>query len=224
MLHERPIDAPDLADLRDKTLGLRDSVNSARAHLYNQRETLRGLCAELAALRRLAAAPIPAPVEKEAAPDSARAVATSLPTGAVRRQVSLAGLLPYAVLAAFAIASQLPARRPAIAAATEVLQAGPAPEPVADDDRGDEAVSLVRGWHVPGDDRPIIERVQHPSQPPGARPAWSVERTGNTTYRVSFRPMDTEPALEFEADLDARSVEPSPDTAELLAPRLSARG
>ena len=198
-------EAPDLASLRDKTLGLRESVNGTRARLHGQRETLRRLRAELTALRRLAAEPVPAPAAKEASP---------------RRRVSPAKFLPYAALAAFAVASQFPARRPAplpaIAPPTRFLRAEPV---AADDDRGDEAIALVHEWRVPGDDRPIVERVRQPSELPGARPAWNVERTGETTYLVTFRPEDAEPSLEFEVDLDARRVDPSPDTSELLTQR-----
>lgn len=226
----------DIADLRDKALGLRESVNGARARLYNQRETMRRLQAELAELKELARTgmviPPPAavaPVVKEAAADSARVVAASLKTDAPRQRVSMSKLLPYAVLASFAVMSQWPQRQPAtlpaIAAPAHLLRADavPASTVASDDDRGDEAIALVHEWRVPGDDRPIAERLEQTVELPGSRPAWSVERTGESTYRVSFQPAQAESALEFDVDLDARRVDPSPDTAEMLAPRLTAR-
>lgn len=195
----------DLLDLRDKALGLRESVNGTRARLHNQDETLRRLRAELAELKELA-----------------RTKAPVVP----RRHVSVAKLLPYAVLASFAIISQLPERRPeslpAIAAPARLLRAEPAPSIDPDDDRGDEAIALVHEWRVPGDDRPITERLQQVTELPGARPAWTAERTGKTTYRVSFLPLRAETALEFDVDLDAKRVDPSTATAELLAPHLTA--
>lgn len=211
MISDKPPGTSDLADLRDKALGLRESVNGTRARLYNQRETLRRLRAEVAALKELARTG--APIAEEAAPDS--------------RRVSLSQFLPYAALAVFAVAAQLPQRRPAalpaIAAPARLLRAEPPAEAATDDDRGDEAIALVHEWRVPGDDRPIFERLQQAPELPGTRPAWSVERTGESTYRVSFRPAQAETAMEFDVDLDARRVDPSTSTAELLAPRLTAR-
>lgn len=218
MLPQDSTQTADLVDLRDKALGLRESVNGTRARLYNQRETLRRLRAELAELKELSRTGVPVPP-----------AATSLTPDAPRRRVSLSGFLPYAVLAAFAVVSQLPERRPAalpaIAAPARLLRAEPEALAAAeaDDDRGDEAIALVHEWRVPGDDRPMVERLQQAPEPPGARPAWSVERTGEATYRVSFRPAQAETALEFDVDLDARRVDPSSGTAELLAPRLTAR-
>ncbi|HAZ07787.1 MAG TPA: hypothetical protein DCZ01_04510 [Elusimicrobia bacterium] len=233
MSHERPADASDLTNLRDKALGLRETVNGARARFYTQRDKLRRLREELDALRRMTASPAPeavavsTPVVEGGALDSARAAATSFPAGAARGRIRLARWAPYAALAVFAVASQLPARRPAAPPANEipapVLCADPALQISADDDRGNEAIALLHEWRVPGDDLPIIERLRQPSELPGARPAWTAERTGEKTYRVSFRPTQADPSLEFEVDLDARRVDPSPDTAERLAPRLTAR-
>ncbi|OGS40968.1 MAG: hypothetical protein A2506_07910 [Elusimicrobia bacterium RIFOXYD12_FULL_66_9] len=225
MITRKTPESATLIDLRDKALGLRESVNGTRARLYNQRETLRRLRAELAELNELARTGVP--VAKEAALDSARAAATSLPAGVRRRGASASRLLPYAALAVFAIASQVPDRRPVplpeVSAPAQLMRAEPEPSPVADDDRGDEAIALVHAWRVPGDDRPVIERVQQASELPGARPAWIVERTGEATYRVSFRPEQNGSSLEFDVDIDERRVDPSPDTAERLAPHLTAR-
>lgn len=215
MIHERPADAPDLTNLRDKALDLREAVNGARARLYVQREQLRRLREELAVLRRMAASPAP------------QTVAVSTTAAAARGRVRLARWAPYAALAVLAVASQLPERRPAAppadAAPAPVLRLDPALETAEDDDRGNEAIALVHEWRVPGDDRPVIERLPQPPEPPGVRPAWTAERTGEKIYRVSFRPAQAEPSMEFEVDLDARRVDPSPDTAERLAPRLTAR-
>ncbi|OGR90764.1 MAG: hypothetical protein A2V88_08050 [Elusimicrobia bacterium RBG_16_66_12] len=215
MIHKSSPETSDLVDLRDKALGLRESVNGARARLYNQRETLRRLRAEAAELKELARAGVPV------------VAAEPLAASAARKRASPARFLPYAALAVFAAASRPPERRPeappAVAEAARPPRAEPAAEAAADDDRGDEAIALVHEWRVPGDDRPVVERLQRDSELPGARPAWSVERTGEATYRVSFRPAQAESALEFDVDLDARRVDPSPDTAELLAPRLTAR-
>lgn len=215
MIHRSSPETSDLAGLRDKALGLRESVNGARARLHNQRETLRRLRAELSELKELARAGVPV------------AAAAPLAAPAARKRAAAARWLPYAALAVFAVASRAPERRPeapaAVAEAARPPRVEPAAEAAADDDRGDEAIALVHEWRVPGDDRPVVERLQRDPAPPGARPAWSVERTGEATYRVSFRPARAESALEFDVDLDARRVEPSPGTAELLAPRLTAR-
>ena len=211
-------------DLHDRVLGLHESIAGTRVRLHGQRETLRRLRAALAEMKELSRTKVP--VAKEAAPDSARAAATSLPTGAPRARIPLVRLLPYAALAAFAIGAQIPRRRPAalpaIAAPAQLLRAEPEPSVETDDDRGNEAIALVHEWRMPGDDRSIVERLPQDSELPGTRPAWRVERTGAATYRVSFRPTQEESSLEFDVDLDALRVEPSPDTAQLLAPRLTA--
>ncbi len=235
----------DPRDVRDKALGLRESVNAARARMSAQREQLERLRAEVTVLRELAAlgaAPpaasavpsplpryVPAPVVKEAAADSAP-VAVPFRTDArsFARQA-----LPYAAIVVFAVAFQLkPAPRPAAglplsdaeAAAPKPLASPPSPAPLASEDDGaDQALLLVNEWRLPGDERTIVERLDNGVQLPGAEPAWSAERTGERVYRVSYRAPDGAPAYDFDVDLDARRVDPTPGTAELLAPRLTAR-
>lgn len=229
------------SDLRDRALNLRESVNSARARLSAQRDRIERLRAEMAALRALAAfrpaappaagTPAPAartrtaPLSRDAAMDSAPATA-SLETGAGR----LRRAAPYALILAAAIALQLrPSGRAragvplsaAVPAAPRALPAGPA-SPLPEADGADEALLLVHEWKVPGDARPLSERLTPGGLPPGARPEWNAERTGERTYRVSFRASDAEPSYEFDVDLDARRVDPTPETAELITPRLAA--
>lgn len=265
----------DPRQVRDKALGLRESVNSARLRMISHREQLARLRAEVTVLRELAAlgaappavssipsplpvradaappAPVamvsappapmpvlavpvpalavPAPVVKEAAADSAPAAAPfRADFGPFARRAA-----PYAAIVAFAIAFELkPAPRPSAGLPLAAADAA-APQPAADaarpaplafaDDGADEALLLVHEWRVPGDERTIAERLDPGVQLPGAEPAWSAERTGERVYRVSYRPPAGAPAYDFDVDLDARRVDPTPDTAELIAPRLTAR-
>ncbi|MBI3566104.1 MAG: hypothetical protein HY079_12975 [Elusimicrobia bacterium] len=250
----------DPRQVRDKALGLRESVNSARLRMISQREQLARLRAEVTVLRELAALgaappavssvpsplpvradaprpalavpvpalPAPAPVVKEAAADSAPAAASfRTDFGPFARRAA-----PYAAIMAFAVAFELrPAPRPSGLPLSAADAAAPKPAPdavrpapaVLEDDGADEALLLVHEWRLPGDERTVAERLDDGVQLPGAEPAWSAERTGERVYRVSYRPPAGEPVYDFDVDLDARRVDPTPDTAELIAPRLTAR-
>jgi hypothetical protein len=234
---------PAPADLRDKALNLREAVNSSRARMHAQREQLARLRSELAALRALAektappaplrtapsrTAPLPsAPLLKEAASDSAPAAAP-FKTGA---GFSIGKAAPYAAILAVAIAGQLRPAAPSAAGIplTAAVSAVPKAVPVesalagVEDDGADEALLLVHDWRLPGDDRPLSERLDAGGNPPGSQPAWTAERTGERTYRVSYRPSPDASGYDFDVDLDARSVEPAPGTAEMIAPRLASR-
>ncbi|MDE2491728.1 MAG: hypothetical protein KGM24_12850, partial [Elusimicrobia bacterium] len=83
-----------------------------------------------------------------------------------------------------------------------------------------EALLLAHDWRLPGDARTLAGRLGPGQDLPGARPSWTAARTGERSYRVAFRPGAGRPDYEFDVDLDARLVEPTPDTARLLAPRL----
>lgn len=207
---ERAAEAVNLSNLRDKELGLRRSVDETRVRLRRQSAALRELRSSLAELRRLAAQPPPSPAAEDSAPPK--------PWARTR-------LVPYAALAVFALAYQFTTHRPP--PPTEIApraalsyRSAPLDE---DGDRGNEAIALVCEWRAPGDDRPLLERVLQPTEPPGTPPAWRAERTGEVTYRVTFHPADADSSLDFEVDLDARRVDPLPETAGLLAPRLTAR-
>lgn len=237
--------AIDPRDVRDKALGLRESVNAARARMSAQRDQLARLRAEVTVLRELAAlgvAPpavssipsplpsyVPAPVVKVAAPDSAPvAVPFRTDLRPFARQA-----VPYAAIFIFAVAFQLkPAPRPVVG--LSLSDAEPVvPKPIAsasslaplsaEDDGADQALLLVNEWKLPGDERTLVERFDNGVQLPGAQPAWTAERTGDRVYRVSYRSPEGTPSYDFDVDLDARRVDPTPDTAELLAPRLTAR-
>ena len=92
---------------------------------------------------------------------------------------------------------------------------------------------LADGWfpqQQPGsgleDSKNLVEeaaRLAPGVEPPGTRPAWTVGRTGAFAYQVSFRASADAPVYDFDVNLDARQVSPTPDTAALLAPRLVSR-
>ncbi len=143
-------------------------------------------------------------------------------------------LTPYLAIAAFAVFVELSGARRAPEAprdlsalarpAAAVVAAGHAAAKgapvVAEDDRSQEALVLVHEWKLPGDDTPLGERLGGLDLP-GSRPAWSVERTAERAYRVTFQESNM-PPFSFEADLEARVVWPTADTQELLAPRIAA--
>jgi hypothetical protein len=231
--------------LRDKALNLRESVNSSRARMSAQREHLERLRAEIAQLRALVEKPLPvpapsvavtaakipapirsAPLMKEIAAVSA-ASAVSFKTGGSAWKHA-----PYAFIFLAAIALQvhqtsggIPAPRAAAPIAiAEALPASPSsPEVVAEDDGASEALLLAHDWHLPGDERPLAERLGSSSNPPGTLPEWLAERTGDHMYRVSFRPGRADIGYDFDVDLAAHRVDPTPETAELISPRLASR-
>ena len=192
---------PNPAALSDKALSLRRRVNSSHARIGAQKEALERLKREIAELRSLAEAPPPATAASEAnaGHDSWKPV-------------------PYIALFFAAVAMQLHAPRfqaPARAAAVPAAAFRPPPEPVLDDGAG-EALMLARDWRLPGDERPLSERLGSGENPPGAQPEWTVGRTGELTYRVSFRPRSAEAGYDFDVDLGDRRVSPTPETAKLL--------
>ncbi|MDE2509839.1 MAG: hypothetical protein KGL74_01835 [Elusimicrobia bacterium] len=250
-MNQEPETSADPAALRDQALNLRESVNSSRARLYAQREQLTRLRAELSALRALAAtpptgaapasAPAPTPVPARAfavpipvkipsvsmvaAADSAPAAAPSRTDGGKRTWSAL----PYAALLAAAVLLQRNAslRREAVPAdpvvPIETAFVPPAPEAAFEDPGADQALLLAHDFRLPGDERPLAERLNAGANPPGSRPAWTAERTGDRTYRVRYQSTDDQPDYEFDVDLDARRVDPTPETAELIAPQLASR-
>jgi hypothetical protein len=245
--------AADPMALRDKALNLRESVNSSRARLYAQRQQLMRLRAEISALRALAEvrpapaaracapsplpAPVPArafvvpapekvlPVAKEAAEDSAPKAASFRTDNASRFWKAV----PYAALLAAGVYFQLQTvpKREAIPLAAVVptapSPAAAAPDGAFQDDGADEALLLTHEFRLPGDERPLADRLDQGGNPPGSKPAWTAERTGERAYRVRYQTADDAVVYEFDVDLDARRVEPTPDTAELIAPRLASR-
>ena len=217
------VEAANATILRDKALNLRESVNSSRARMSAQRERLERLRVEIAELRALVEKPLPvraaapAPFLKEAVPDSAPKT-----TGRAWKH------LPYALIFVAAIGLQVhavPGRAlaaPALPVAAVATLPPASPEAVAEDDGADEALMLAHDWRLPGDERPLAERLGSGTNPPGSQPEWTAERTGERIYRVSFRPARADVSYDFDVDLTAHSVDPTPETAELIAPRLAA--
>ena len=223
--------------LRDKALNLREAVNSSRARMSAQNEQMERLRAQIASLRALvenpaltAAAKAPAfaaPILKEAVAESAPQ-AVSFKTGA-RPWLTV----PYAAILGVALAVQLrPAPKhpggiplaDAVAAVPAPLEPAAAPIPAAkDDDGANEALLLVHEWRLPGDERALAERLDPGLGLPGTQTAWSVERTGESAYRVSFRSDADAPSYDFDVELNSKRVDPTPDTAELIAPQLASR-
>ncbi|UPT73500.1 MAG: hypothetical protein M0D55_16760 [Elusimicrobiota bacterium] len=220
--------------LRERAEGLRESAGTYRARLLEREEALARLRVQVAALKAsLAPKPAPAPIPvpaKEAPSDSARFKEASLPrTGSFWTRAA-----PYAAIAAFAAVMELGgARRPAPASARDLAAfARPAPAAVvlgekavakgapvvADEDRSQEALLLVHEWTLPGDERTLGDRLGGGLDLPGGRPAWSVERTAENGYRVTFRDGARDASYSFDADLAARVVWPTPETQELIAP------
>jgi hypothetical protein len=211
-------EAVDPADLRDKALNLRESVNSSRARMSSQRERLERLRREIAALRALAGRPVPAPVSKEPAPVSASAAA-SFRTGPA----------PYVAIFFAAVglqvhASHPAASRPALPPIPETAAVS-SPAPLLNDMDGgaDEALLLAHDWRLPGDERTLSERLGAGTTPPGSKPEWTAERTGDRTYRVTFTASGTELGYDFDVDLATRRIDPTPETADLISPRLTAQ-
>lgn len=219
-------DAVNPAELRDKALNLRESVNSSRARMSSQRERLERLRRDIAELRALAGQPLPAPapVSKEAAPVSA-AGATSFKTGSRAWRPA-----PYVAIFFAAAGLQVHASHPRVSpSAALALPPIPAaaaiesPAPLLDDGASDEALTLAHDWRMPGDERSIADRLGAGTNPPGSKPEWTAERTGERTYRVTFTPSGTEIGYDFDVDLSSRRVDPTPETAELISPRLTAQ-
>ncbi|MFI5361679.1 MAG: hypothetical protein ACHQ49_06895 [Elusimicrobiota bacterium] len=225
--------AADPAALRDKALNLRESVNSSRARISAQREKLERLRLDLAELRALLdrplhdaarpAVPLPllAPSSKEAASDSAPAAAsfkTDARSGGWRP-------VPYIAIFFVAVGLQLHSSRTAvIASRAAAAAAAPIAAPAAaEDDGADEALLLAHDWSLPGDDRPLSDRLGNGTNPPGTEPEWTAERTGERTFRVSFRPSGSDASYDFDVDLTARRVDPTAETAELISPHLASR-
>lgn len=231
-------DAVNPADLRDKALNLRESVNSSRARMSSQKERLERLRRDIAELRALAGRPVPAPApavapaprpapfSKEPAPVSASAAA-SFRTGSRGRSWTPA---PYVAIFFAAVGLQVHASHPRLSS-SEALALPPipaaaqaaAPLPILDDGGADEALLLAHDWRLPGDERTLAERLGGGTNPPGSQPEWTAERTGERTYRVTFTASGTEVGYDFDVDLSSRRVDPTPETAELISPRLTAQ-
>lgn len=227
MIAENDGGARDIESAR-RAAELRRSVNAARVRLDEQRRQLERARVELAALRALAQR-ARTPDAMEAVRDSARVLATSLGSGALRLARNV---LPYAALAAFAVAydglgsaPRPAAKAPSVSDAARAPAARPplpplaaAPAPAAEADEGEqEALLLADEWRSPIDGRALAQRAGVALDLPGAPPRWSVERTGESTYRVGLR-ADGGARYELDVDLSAGRAAPTPETEELLAP------
>lgn len=239
MLKQEPRTS-DVAELQDKVLGLRESINATRMRLSAQRERLARLRSDAAGLR---AAAVEAPPEREAAADSAPEAA-SLPAGVgwsePARPSRLSVWAPYLALmftAAVAHARGVLPFPKALFPAESARHAGlfplghvePASLPVPafpegfDGERHEgesEALLLAHEWRLDAEGPTLLERLGSGASVPGARPAWTAEQTGERVYRVSFRAAEDSPAYEFDVDLESRRVDPTDEAVELLAPRL----
>jgi hypothetical protein len=158
---------------------------------------------------------------KEAAPVSAAA------TASFRKDAGRGSWKPVPYIAIFfvAVGMQLHASKVsafARAAAAPAIALATAPAAVLDGG-ADEALLLAHEWKLPGDERPLSERLGTDTNPPGSQPEWTAERTGERTYRVNFKPSRSEVGYDFDVDLTARRVDPTPETAELISPRLASR-
>lgn len=221
-------DAVNDAEIQDKALNLRESVNSSRARMSAQKERLERLRREIAELRALVGQPAsrPAPVLKEAAPVSAAGTVSSK-TDSCRDSWRPA---PYVAIFFAAVGLQVHASRPGnafvapvAAPAAATVAATASPRPSLDDGGADEALLLAHDWRLPGDERTLSERLGADTNPPGSQPQWTAERTGERTYRVTFKASDADDAYDFDVDLAGRRVDPTPETAELISPRLVSR-
>lgn len=217
----------DSEALRERARDLSLSASACRERLLAQAAAAARLRSQVEALRKNLAAPRPAArARTEAASGSARTAATSLRAAA-----------PYAMIVVAAIGFEF-ARSPRAAApppldglirpAVSVSPLGPAAHapgtPVAfdEDDRGAEALALVHSWKLPGDEETLHERLGDDEGMPHARPAWSAHRSGANAYLVIYQRDENFAAYQFEADLETKTVTPSPGTeAALLAPVLA---
>lgn len=225
--------------MRERAEGLHEAAQTAKTRLAERAEALNRLRGQVAMLKaslqpapapRGRAEPIPVP-EKEAAMDSARFTTASLP-----RPGNWRSYAPYAAIAACAVLIELGgARRPGPASPNLTALTRPAPAVVsnaraaakgalvvADEDRSQEALLLVHEWMLPGDEKSLGDRLGGELDLPGGKPSWSVERTGERGYRVTFQAGAKDLPYAFEADLESRVVWPTPETQELLAPRFTA--
>lgn len=234
--------------MRERASGLRKPAEEARARLEAREFSLLRLQAELWAMRRALRGPAPAvaptailpvlpsPIRAmEAASDSAPATASIERIGIPRRRFGFATLAPYATIAACALIvdlsgarrpGALPAdfshlARPAAAAQEPALVRAPGAPVLLDDDRSEEALLLVQQWRLPGAAQSLLDRFGWALDLPGGRPAWTVERTAERGYRVSFRQDPSSPAYDFDADLESGVVFPSAETQELLTPQIA---
>jgi hypothetical protein len=233
------------AELQDKALNLREAVNSSRARMSAQTERIERLRLDIAELRALAKMPLPAPAYSAVfAPPTVRSTPLrSAPFVKEAVSVSAAATAPFRTgsrydswkpvpyIAIFFVAAgmQMHASRGAAHAARAALPVAPAsaalqmPAASLDDGGADEALLLAHDWKLPGDERPLSERLGSDTNPPGTQPEWTAERTGERTYRVSFRQSGSDTGYDFDVDLAARRVDPTSETADLISPRLVSR-
>lgn len=216
--------------LRERAEGLREAAQAATARLAARGEQLARLHAQLALLK---ASLNPEPAVTEPSDEPAPMARPEMPLPQTANWTSLA---PYAAIVACAVfleigGSRRPASmepnltaliRPAPAIVANARPAAKGAPVVADDDRSQEALLLVRGWTLPGDAKPLGERLGGELDLPGGRPSWSVERIDVHGYRVTFQAATKDLPYAFEADIEARVVWPTPETQELLAPRITA--
>ena len=224
--------------IRERAEELHEAARAAQARLVAREEALVRLRSQVALLKASLtppaareALPVISVPAKEADLDSARFRPASLP----RTGRNWTAYAPYMAIAVCAIALELSGARRSPVVLDLTALAHPAPAIVAgtkpaakgvpvvgDEDRSQEALLLVHEWILPGDVKSLGERLGSELDLPGGRPAWTVERTAERGYRVTFKPDEKSIPLMFEADIEARVVWPAPETQELLAPRFTA--
>lgn len=88
------------------------------------------------------------------------------------------------------------------------------------DDLQRNVLKLVYAHRFPGRRDTVIEQIGSRSESFLDFSSWAVERVGRDVFRVAFQPRGSGVALadhyEFEADLSAGTVTPSPKTSERL--------
>lgn len=158
-----------------------------------------------------AAAPQPEPAAPEPQPDPRP------PAGGG----TLLRALPYFFIAAaglgYGLKSQaFPAPEPA-AAAVAAPQPPAYEEPAASEPEN-EALRLVYEYRVPGTDRDMLDIIGTQEAILGPSP-WSIECAAEDRCQVSFNLRegpDALPIYEFDVDLAAQTVTPTPETAQRL--------
>ncbi len=214
--------------LRERAEGLHEAAQAAKTRLAAHEEKLDHLRTQVALLK---ISLNPKPVATQSSDRKAPLLCV-----VAKRTVNWTSFAPYAAIVACAVLLEIGgSHRPASVEPNLTALIRPAPAPVAnarpaatgapivtDDDRSQEALLLVREWTLPGDAKPLGERLGGELGLPGGRPSWSVERTGAHDYRVTFQPAEKDLPYAFEADIEARVVWPTPETQELLAPRVTA--
>jgi hypothetical protein len=80
-----------------------------------------------------------------------------------------------------------------------------------------DAISIVQGSSMAGDDRPVARRLGDDRRRADGSHPWTAERTGDDSYLVIYREPSGSPAYAFEVDLETGLVQPTPEAVDALA-------